>query len=209
MSIMFANGNITIRKGIPEDAGDFTDLVLLSDPNLFYVIFGSGARSVLQNLFRQRKNPFSFEHSYFIEVDGTKAGMILGYDWKTQRGEEWRAGLLLIKFMKLDFFARIPALLKALSLVGKAKDNECYISNIAVYPEFRGHKLGTNLLLKMEEEAKSCGAKKMALDVYVDNEGAIRLYQRLGYSIVGKPSRAKINRKEFAGFRMCKKCDVA
>jgi ribosomal protein S18 acetylase RimI-like enzyme len=204
---MFANGNIIIRKGIPEDAGDFTNLVLLPGQNLFYAIFGSGARSVIQTLFRQRKNLFSFEHSYFIEVDGQKAGIVLGYDWKTQGGEEWRTGLLLVKYMKLDFFAKIPALLKALSLVGKAKDNECYISNVAIYPEFRSIKLGTKLLLKMEEEAKSCGAKKMVLDVDVDNEGAIRLYQRLGYSIVGKPSRAKINIKELAVFRMCKNCD--
>ena len=142
-----------IRKGFPEDAQDFTNLILLSEPTLFPTIFGSRARNVLQSLFRQRRNLFSFEHSYFIEVDDTKSGMALGYDWKTQRGEEWRTGLLLIKYMKLEFFARIPALLMALRLVGRAEDNEYYISNVAVYPEFRGAKLRTNLILKMEVEA--------------------------------------------------------
>ena len=203
--MMSANKNIIIRKGLPEDAPDFANLAVLSEPPFFPAIFGSGVRGVMQDLFRQRRNLFSFEHSYFIEVDDTKAGMVLGYEWKTQMGEEWRTGLLLIKFMKLGFFARIPALLKALSLVERAEDNEYYISNIAVYPEFRGAKLGTNLILKMEEEARSCGAGRITLDVAVDNEGAIKLYKKLWFSIVGKPRRAKINRIFFSFFKMCKK----
>ena len=203
---MSTKANIVIRKGLPEDAQDFANLIWLSELTLFPAIFGSGARGMMQNLFRHRKNLFSFEHSYFIEVDGRKAGMVLGYDWKTRRGEEWRTGLLLIKHMKLGFFARIPALLKALNLVGRVGDNEYYISNVAVYPEFRGASLGTNLLLKMEEEAKSCGAGKIILDVSVDNEGAIRLYNRLGYLVRGKPRIARINRKDLASVKMCKNC---
>jgi len=110
--------------------------------------------------------------------------------------------------MKLGFFTKILSLLKALSAVRRVKDNEYYISNLAVYPEFRGNKLGTNLLVRAEEGAKSCGAEKMALDVAVNNQDAIRLYNRLGYSIVGKPLRARISRKVFTFFRMYRKIDV-
>jgi len=202
---MFINENIIIRKGLPQDAQDFTKLILLSDPFLFLAIFGSGARNVLQNLFCHRKNLFSFEHSYFIEVDDTKAGMIIGYGWKTEREEEWRTGLLLIKHMRLGFLTKILSLLRALSMGSRTKGDEYYISNVAVYPEFRGNHLGTNLLLKMEEEAKRYGVEKIALDVYVDNQGAIKLYNRLGYSVVGKPMRAKISRKNFTSVRMRKK----
>jgi ribosomal protein S18 acetylase RimI-like enzyme len=208
---MFTSENIIIRKGLPEDAQDFSNLSLLSDPVFCQAIFGSGTRNILQNLFRQRRNLFSFEHSYFIEVNGKKAGMILGYDGKSERGETWRTGLLMIKYMKLGFFIKILALLKlkALSAVGRVEDNEYYISNLAVYPEFRDNKLGTNLLVRAEEGAKRCGAEKMALDVAVNNQGAIRLYNRLGYLIVGKPIRARISRKVFTFFRMYRKIDVA
>ncbi|MBA7710393.1 hypothetical protein ES703_119335 [subsurface metagenome] len=202
---MLTKANIVVRKGLPEDAPDFANLALLSGPTLFPAIFGSGVKGGMQNLFRQRRNLFSFEYSYFTEVDDTKAGMILGYDWKTQRREEWRTGLLLIKFMKLGFFARIPALLKALSLVERAEDNEYYISNVAVYPEFRGANLGTSLILRIEKEAKSSGARKIVLDVDVDNEGAIRLYNRLGYLVVGKPRRVRNKQKDLASVKMCKK----
>ena len=202
---MFNNKSIIIRKGLPEDTPDFINLILLSEPTLFPTLFGSGARGVIQNLFSQRRNLLSFEHSYCIEIDGRKAGMLIGYDGQTERKEKWRTGLLLIKYMKLKFFAKIPAMLKALKVVGRAQDNEYYISNVAVYPEFRGNKLGTTLLLGVEEETKRRGAKKSTLDVGVDNQGAIRLYNRLGYSIVGKPRTAKISRKEFVLVRMYKK----
>lgn len=203
--MMFINENIMILKGLPEYAQDFTNLILLSAPNLFPAIFGSSVGSVLQNLFRQRKNLFSFEHSYFIEADGQKVGMIIGYGGKTGREEEWRTGLLLIKYMKLGFFTKILSLLRALNIGGRAEDDEYYISNVAVYPEFRGNHLGTNLLLKMEKEAKRYGAEKIALDVKADNQGAIKLYNRLSYSIVGKSRSAKINGESFAFFRMRKK----
>jgi len=202
---MLNNRNIVIRKGLPTDTPDFINLIWLPEPTLFLAIFGSGARGVIQNLFRQRRNLFSFEHSYFIEIDGTKAGMIIGYDWKTGREEELRTGLLLIKHMKLGFFTQVPSLLKVLNVAGRGQGNEYYISNVAVYPEFKGNKLGTSLLFAIEEEAKRCGAEKSALDVDVANQDAIRLYHRLGYSIARKPRRAKINGKNFAFFRMCKK----
>ncbi|MBA7710535.1 hypothetical protein ES703_119478 [subsurface metagenome] len=202
--MMSANKNIIIREGLPKDAQDFTNLILLSGPNLFPATFGSGVRSLIQNLFRQRKNLFSFEHSYFIEVDDTKAGMIIGYDWKTERREKWRTGLLLVKYMKQKFFTQILSLLKAQSITGRVEDNEYYVSNVAVYPEFRGNNLGTNLLLKIESEAKRYGVERSTLDVEVDNEDAIRLYNRLGYSIVGKPRKVRINSKNFAFFKCVK-----
>jgi len=199
-----ASRNITILKGLPEDADDFANLILLSDPVLLPAVCGSGVRRVIQNLFHQRKNLFSFEHSYFIVKNGVKAGMILGYDWKTRRRESWRTGLLLVKFMRLGFITRFPTWLKALSVNRRVENNEYYISNIAVYPEFRGGKLGTELLLEIEREAKRYGARKITLDVSADNQRAIRLYNRLGYSIVGKSKSAKINREKIAFFRMCK-----
>jgi len=204
--MIVTDGNIIIRKGLPEDSPDFTNLILLSEPTLFPAILGSGAKNIIQNLFRQRKNLFSFEHSYFIEKDGVKAGMIIGYDLKTVREEKWRTGLLLIKYMRYKFFAKILLLLKAKNIVGKVEDNEYYISNVAVYPEFRDNKLGTNLLSKIEREAKRYNAEKSTLDVETNNQNAIRLYKRIGYSVTGKPKRAKIGGENFAFLRMRKEC---
>jgi hypothetical protein len=35
----------------------------------------------MKSLFCQNRNLFSFEHTYFAELKGRKAGMVLGYGW--------------------------------------------------------------------------------------------------------------------------------
>ena len=59
--------------------------------------------------------------------------------------------------------------------------DEFKVDTIAVDPTFRSLGIGSALMLKAEEKAKSRGKLKMCLDVLGENMGAIRLYQRLGY----------------------------
>ena len=41
--------------------------------------------------------------------------------------------------------------------------------------------IGTALMRRAEEKARSAGKRTMSLGVVGENEGAIRLYERLGY----------------------------
>lgn len=59
--------------------------------------------------------------------------------------------------------------------------DEAHITNIAVLPEYRGKKLGEQLLFKMMNLSKEAGAKKMTLEVRVSNEIAKSLYKKLGF----------------------------
>lgn len=178
--------DVILRRALSTDAADFADLVLMSASELFPTIYGDGAKIVLQRLFCQRHNLFSFEHTYFVEAGGSRVGMLLGYDWNVKRRESWRTGLLLLKQMKSDFLRRLPTMIKLENLIGMVHDGEFYISNVAIYPEFRAQSIGTKLILEVEKVAKEKGARKMALDVEVGNVGAIKLYSRLGYSITGE-----------------------
>ncbi|MCX5995993.1 MAG: GNAT family N-acetyltransferase, partial [Chloroflexi bacterium] len=62
------------------------------------------------------------------------------------------------------------------NIIGVVKDKEYYISNIAIYPEYRAAGIGTKLIFAAEEEAKKGGAERVTLDVEVENTGASRLY---------------------------------
>ncbi|MBL8827867.1 MAG: GNAT family N-acetyltransferase, partial [Planctomycetaceae bacterium] len=55
------------------------------------------------------------------------------------------------------------------------------IQNLGVTPEFRGHGLGSSLLLKALEGFHRAGLQRAFLEVTAQNEGAIRLYRRLGF----------------------------
>jgi len=196
--------DLIIRKGKIEDARDFSHLILLSAPVFFPSLFGDNGLEVMENLFRYPGNIFSFEHSYFVEMEKKIAGMVLGYTWKERDQEELNTGFLLFRYLGWDILTRVPYLLRVQSILGKLVAGDYYISNIAVYPEFRGCGLGTSLLKKMEEEAVERGCKMIVLDVEADNRGAIRLYQKLGYNAGEGSSVVKIKGKSFEFFRMRK-----
>ncbi len=62
-------------------------------------------------------------------------------------------------------------------------EGNSYLANIAVYSKFRWLGFGTKLLEVIEKEARKTGSKRLALDAETDNEKAVKLYERLGYSI--------------------------
>jgi ribosomal protein S18 acetylase RimI-like enzyme len=55
------------------------------------------------------------------------------------------------------------------------------IQNLGVPPAFRGHKLGSALLLKALHGFHQAGLRRAILEVTAQNEAAIRLYRRLGF----------------------------
>ena len=56
------------------------------------------------------------------------------------------------------------------------------IQNLGVTPEYRGRQLGTCLMVKALQGFRSAGIRRAFLEVTAQNEGAIRLYQRLGFA---------------------------
>ncbi|MXZ02569.1 MAG: GNAT family N-acetyltransferase [Chloroflexi bacterium] len=56
-----------------------------------------------------------------------------------------------------------------------------------VGPEFRRNGIGTALVEAVEAKAAAQNLDEVNLEVEIDNEGAIRLYRRLGYTICGEP----------------------
>lgn len=60
-----------------------------------------------------------------------------------------------------------------------------YIKSIAVYPEFRGHGIGTSLLSFAEDLFKG-KAKHMFICVSSFNNRARKLYEKCGYNMAGE-----------------------
>ena len=84
-------------------------------------------------------------------------------------------------------------------------EGDYYISNIAVFPEFRGRGIASKLIAEGEQSAKSEDARRLVLDTETDHEDAIRLYGKLGFEVVKKDYIDLDERKYF--FRMSKKVD--
>ncbi len=63
--------------------------------------------------------------------------------------------------------------------------DEAHITNIAILPDYRGLKLGEELLRKMIDVALSMGVIRMTLEVRVSNIVAQSLYKKLGFQTGG------------------------
>jgi ribosomal-protein-alanine N-acetyltransferase len=63
--------------------------------------------------------------------------------------------------------------------------DEIHINNVAVRPKFRGRGIGTALLHHVLAEARILGARRATLEVRASNDGARRLYDRLGLYVAG------------------------
>jgi len=198
--------HIIFQARTPEDSQDFVNLFIMSAPTYIPALFGGTEDKVANNSFRYRHNLLSFEHTHFVKVNGKNAAMLLAYDWRVKKKEAVtvKMTLLTARYMKIKFITQMRHLSWADSVLAKINDGTFYISNIAVYPEFRGKGLGTSLLSHTEEAARKSGANSIAVDVETDNQGAIRFYQRFGFSIIGEPKRTVIKGKEFKFFRMSK-----
>ena len=74
-------------------------------------------------------------------------------------------------------------------------DNETPSFAIALYEEYRGNGIGTDLMYKMLDLLKNKGYKQASLAVQKDNY-AVRMYKKLGFNIIDE------NNKEF--IMLCK-----
>ena len=64
----------------------------------------------------------------------------------------------------------------------KRIDNQnCEMKRLYVRPEFRGHKIASQLIKTIIEDAKSIGYQTMLLDTLPFLQGAIHLYKKIGF----------------------------
>ena len=82
----------------------------------------------------------------------------------------------------------IRILINLVLLDERVKGDEFIVASLAIKPSGRGLGLGTALMHEAENVAKSMGKSTMTLAVIGENEGAIRLYERLGYRTTGRLS---------------------
>ena len=64
--------------------------------------------------------------------------------------------------------------------------DEGYINNVAVHPEYRRRGIAAALISLLAEQAQAIGLAFMTLEVRESNAPAIALYEKLGFTTVGR-----------------------
>lgn len=177
-----------VRPAAPEDAAECAELVYMPMGRLADFLFGfddpAFARRVLERLFAQHANRFSYEFADVTQIEGQVTGLLLGYP------EHAMQHMQLSMFRQLsaiyDWGQMLRFLRRTLPLarLAEAEAGEFCIFSLAVRPEFQGRGIGTRLMRHAETRARQAGLAVCSLGVEVDNDGARRLYERLGYQVV-------------------------
>ncbi|AEK72049.1 acetyltransferase [Thermococcus sp. 4557] len=190
-------------EGKKTEAEHFARLMEISAPEYFPALLGPRFSELFRRLYIEKANLFSHEHVVFAIYRGQIAGMLLSYDWKVKEMEEKRTGWLMMKSLGFDFLRKLPGFISSTSGSGRLERGDYYVSNVAVYPEFRGKGIGKALMLEAERLAKESGAERIVLDVERDNERAIAIYKKLGYSVEREHS-VELEGRTYEFYRMVK-----
>lgn len=177
---------ILIRKAYKEDAAQAIPLIMEAIGDISMQMTGETEEVAITkefiHLFTRTDNRHSYLNTYIAELNGHVAGVLVFYNSE--------------QAISLD--ANLEAYLSnkkgaAVTIDPETAPGEWYIDTVVVNPAYRGHGIGTKLLSYAEHLVKNSGGGKLALNVEMEKDAAIRLYNRLGFvtlcpwTIIGEP----------------------
>lgn len=168
---------MSIRDATVDDARHLAFLINLAGEGLPETLWrrmaGPGEDSLAVGARRAARDEgsFSYRNAKVLELDGSLAGMVLGY----RLPDPYELG-------NLDDY---PAVVRPLVELEAIAAGSWYINAIATYEQFRGRGVASSLMRACEEMAIQAGAAKLSLIVASENRGAHALYLKLGYREIG------------------------
>ena len=112
---------------------------------------------------------FSYRNVHLAVIDDDIAGMLLAYR--------------LADADKNDTLDDYPEFIRPLIELERCVPGSFYVNMLATYPKYRNKAVGTTLMGLTDKLASKAGCTVISVEVFAQNTGALRLYQRLGYSI--------------------------
>lgn len=130
-----------------------------------------------------------FDEIYISKIEREHISQIAKLE-KICFSEPWSEEVLLDAYSKgTKFFVCVKGK-KVLGYVGiNCILDEGYITNIAVFPEYRGKGIGNALLNRVFSEARDLELSFVSLEVRESNFGAISLYEKNGFKEAGRRPR--------------------
>ena len=161
--------DIILRPASREDSAVIARLFLISSDGLAAYIWsrladpGDTLTDVGTRRYARRGVPFSYENCIVAEHGGGVVGMIHSFPMEEDPEAALETDPVLRPYSELE------------------DTGSLYISGLAVVPEARGLGIGTRLMTAAAGRALDLGLTRMSLICFERNEGAMRLYERLGF----------------------------
>jgi ribosomal protein S18 acetylase RimI-like enzyme len=166
-----------LRRATRKDARALAELIEYAGDGIPGYLWSQSAKEGqppievgIERVLREEAN-FSYRNAVVAEVDGRVAAMMLAYRLPEQSE------------VNLE---ELPDLLRPLEELEQKVPGTFYVNALAAYPEYRGLGLGTKLLEAAHALASEAGCEELSLEVFDQNEDAVRLYERHGYREIAR-----------------------
>ncbi|MEM8790955.1 MAG: GNAT family N-acetyltransferase [Pseudomonadota bacterium] len=166
-----------IRQAEVSDAEDLAKLINLAGegiPNWLWTRACTEGQTPMEvGIARAKRSSggFSYTNAMVAEQNGNVMGMVLSYPI-TEAPE--------------DDPNDLPAPIAPFVALEKLSVDTWFINALAVFEQAQNRGVGSKLLAAAENAAKINGFREMSIQVYSQNTGAVRLYERLGYRVAAK-----------------------
>lgn len=176
---------LTIRRATPADADACVPLIHSSGPAAFEHVFASGqltAQDFLRPAFCSGLGQFGCRQHWLIEENGQILATGTAYSGRDTLAYSLRSARQILSHY--SFRAALGVLSRGLAmerLIPPPPRETWYLAHLGVAAEARGRGLGQQLIGHLEQQGRTAGFERVALDVAASNPRAQALYERLGY----------------------------
>ena len=164
-----------IRQAISEDCRAIAELALMAGegiPAYFWAQSRAAGEEIVDVGARKAASEsgnFSYRNVQIALLDGKVAGMLLAYRLPDSE--------------PADDFPDVPEFVRPLLELERCVPGSFYINMLATYPQYRGRGVGRRLMAVVDRLATAAGCRTIAVEVFEQNAGALRLYRTLGYQV--------------------------
>jgi ribosomal protein S18 acetylase RimI-like enzyme len=169
--------NMTIRPATPRDCLAIAELAQIAGDNIpghFWAGLQRPGQSLLDTGAEQASSEtanFSYRNATLACHGDEVAAMVLAYRLPAAADNNEDPN---------DY----PEFVRPLIELELCVPESFYVNMLAAYPRFRGQGHGSDLMAEVERQAHAAGCELISIEVFEINQGALRLYQRLGYQII-------------------------
>ncbi|MGJ1205434.1 GNAT family N-acetyltransferase [Sphingobacterium lactis] len=168
-----------IRQGKQDEAGAIAAHLLLAMEDIAYLFIGAEDKSLallfLETLVAQQGNQYSYDNNWVVEENGHVVATALIYDGSQLHELRKPVAALVQDAYGKDFNPE-----------DETQGGEYYIDCIGVSPDQQGKGIGSKILQHLIDEYVEKRGATLGLLVDDDNPNAKRLYERLGFKVVGE-----------------------
>ncbi|WP_313377112.1 N-acetyltransferase [Chishuiella sp.] len=174
-----------IRQATKKDAKQIAEIMILAMDEIIYSFIGEEnldeGISFLEELIKQESNQYSYTNTIVVEIDQKIVGSCTFYDGNDLN----KLRLPVLQLIKSRYN-------RTISPENETEQGEIYIDTIAISKASQGKGLGSKLLDYLVEEIGTKQHKTLGLLVDVRKPAAKKLYERKGFTVVGKKSLTAI-----------------